>query len=330
MKFKTFLLFLAFSATAFAQSAQWSVSPIYKSLSRFAPELYKVSAEDKVGIMSAEGAMVYNTTADSISNLSEGYAIALKKEKKRMRIVALIDEKGNATALEKELYADEDSHFAGGQMLVKNKKNKFGFINNEGNLIVECQMSKKPEVNANVNESENISENFGPMPFAELNKYGYKIGEKVILPPQFISAQSFYGDYAIAQTATGFGILKLVQQPFSCKMTKAEMVDGMEDTEFVSSLPANKDAALRLVCVDSTGMKFESEGKKSDDKATYNLSSFRERRTFTVVASDEKGELVLWNSVFAGNDDAQKDDKTSKKGNKKTKKTAKKTTKKKR
>lgn len=322
------LFFLGISAAANAQSAQWVVAPTQQSLSRFATELYKVKVGDKVGIMSAEGAMVVGAMADTISNISEGYAVALKKEKKRMRMLALIDETGKVTDIKDELYADANTYFVGGKMLVKNKKNKFGFINAEGKIAEPCQMSKSPELPASSEVSLSVQAD-GPVPFAYKKEYGFKIGEKVVLPPQFVSAQAFYGKYAIAQTSTGYGILKLVDQTFTCKLTKSELVDGMENTEFTSVLPVNKDAAMKMVCIDSTGMKFEGEGKKSGEKAVFNLSSFRERRTFTVVATDENGELVLWNSVFQGNNEGNDDGSSSNK-TKKSKKTTKKTTKKKR
>lgn len=326
------LFFLGISTAVSAQCAQWSVAPNYKSLSRFATELYKATVDDKVGIITAEGTVVYDAVADSITNLSEGYAVALKKEKKRMRMLAVIDETGKSIDIKDELYADAKSCFAGGQMLVKNKRNKFGFIDTEGKLAVACQLSKMPELPTSAELAQKDLQSAqaeGPFPFAHKKEYGYKQGENVILPPQFVSAQAFYGNYAIARTSTGYGILKLVAQPFVCKMTKMEFVDGMENTEFTSSLPANKDAAMKMICIDSTGMKFEDEGTKSADKAVFNLSTFRERRTFTVVATDDKGQLVLWNSVFSGNNDSKNAGADSKKTKKSKKKTTTKSKKKK-
>lgn len=264
------ILALLISAAASAQSAQWSVAPVYKQIEQISPTLFKVSSAKNVGVIKADGTILVDTIADVITEVPNGYAIVNNKGKKKSDILAIIDQDG-ASIMTDEAVAEVITLF-------KNKK-------------------KTKAVNSKSSNSKFDAD--GPQPFTEKKLTGYKSGETVILPPQFVSAQPFVGGYAVAETETGVGILQLIPQAFTCKQTNAVMDAGMENTTHVSSLPANPEATLKIKCVDSTGMTFESEGVKKGNSATYALSTFRERRTFTIIATDAKGSLVLWNSNYS-------------------------------
>lgn len=283
------ILALFFSVAASAQSAQWSVAPIYKAIDQLTPTLYRISSAKKVGVATADGTIIVDTIADAITELPNGYVLTNNKGKKKGDILAIIDQNGSSIMTEESV--------AEVITLFKNKKNK----------------------TANGKLSNRKFESDGPQTFTEKKLVGYKSGEKTVLPPQFISAQPFVGGYAIAQTETGFGILKLIPQTFTCKQTNAVLDAGMENTTHTSSLPANPEATLKIKCVDSTGMTFENEGMKKDNSVTYELSTFKERRTFTIIATDGKGSLVLWNSNFSNEDANDAKAKTKTKGKTKTK-----------
>ncbi|MCF0192748.1 MAG: hypothetical protein HUK05_04905 [Prevotella sp.] len=169
-----------------------------------------------------------------------------------------------------------------------------------------------------------IIEADGPTVFAEKDRYGYMNGANCVLPPQFLAAESFVAGYAIAATSTGKGLLKIIKEPFQCQLTKTEYKDGMENTEHTAVIPTEpKDAVLKMKCVDSTGMKFEDKGKKKGGNMLFALSTFRERRTFTVESTNSKGTLVLWSSVYNQSQDKETpvptNKKTKAKKNKKSK-----------
>lgn len=283
------ILALFFSVAASAQSAQWSVAPIYKAIDQLTPGLFRISSAKKVGVATADGTIIVDTIADAITELPNGYVLTNNKGKKKGDILAIIDQNGSSIMT--------DEAVAEVITLFKNKKSK----------------------TANGKLSNRKFESDGPQTFTEKKLVGYKSGEKTVLPPQFISAQPFVGGYAIAQTETGFGILKLIPQSFTCKQTNAVLDAGMENTTHTSSLPANPEADLKIKCVDSTGMTFENEGVKKDNNVIYELSTFKERRTFTIIATDDKGSLVLWNSNFSNEDANDAKAKTKTKGKTKTK-----------
>lgn len=330
------ILALCISISASAQSAQWSVAPVYKAIDRLSPTLFRLSATEKVGLATADGTIVIDTIADAVTSFSDGYAFAVNKEKKKMQLLAIIDESGKATEPSEELYTDALPLFANGKLLAKNKKNKYGYLTADGAFTVSDEAAdeakalgkKKNKGNKATDDIVTGIAEDGPQPFSaterKVSRVGYKNGEHVVLPPQFISAQPFKGGYAIAETESGFGILKLTPQSFTCKQTQAVMDAGMENTTHSSSLPANPEATLKMKCVDSTGMIFEGEGKKKGSNMIFELSSFRERRTFTIIATDAKGSLVLWNSNYDNQEVEAKD-----KGKSKTKTKTKTKTKKK-
>lgn len=291
------ILALFFSVAASAQSAQWSVAPIYKAIDQLTPGLFRISSAKKVGVATADGTIIVDTIADAITELPNGYVLTNNKGKKKGDILAIIDQNGSSIMT--------DEAVAEVITLFKNKKSK----------------------TANGKLSNRKFESDGPQTFTEKKLVGYKSGEKTVLPPQFISAQPFVGGYAIAQTETGFGILKLIPQSFTCKQTNAVLDAGMENTTHTSSLPANPEADLKIKCVDSTGMTFENEGVKKDNNVIYELSTFKERRTFTIIATDDKGSLVLWNSNFSNEE--VKENTTTKSKTKAKSKSKTKTTKKK-
>lgn len=283
------ILALCISAAASAQSAQWSLAPVYKQIDQITPNLFRISSAKKVGVATADGTILVDTIADAISNVANGYAVTVNKGKKKSDILAIIDENGTS------ILNDQTVEEAIAQSKGKKKDKK--------------STLKLQKLTAD-----------GPQTFSEKSKFGYKSGEIFVLPPQFISAQPFVGGYAIAQTETGYGILKLIPQTFTCKQTSAVPDSGMEKTTHSSSIPANAEATLKIKCVDSTGMTFENEGVKKDNSILYELSTFKERRTFTVIANDSKGSLVLWNSNF---DNVEKKEAGSTKTTTKSKKKAK-------
>lgn len=326
------VLALCSCAAALAQSAQWAVAPVYKSVERILPSVFKITTKaNKVGATTTEGEIVIDTIADAVTVSLNGYVCAVNKEKKRMKLLAVIDESGKAMELNEELYTDALPYFGKGRLLAKNKKNKYGYLTTDGAFAVSDEAANEAKAlsksKGKKNEQDVVAVDMatdGPEVFVEekrkKKRYGYKIGENIVLPPQFVSAEPFSGGYAIAGTESGMGVLKLTPKTFTCKQTKAIMDAGMENTVYTSSVPENAEAVLRMKCVDSTGMTFECEGQKKGNDMLFELSSFKERRTFSVIATDTKGSLVLWSSDFDKKEEAKEKPKAKTKTKSKSKK----------
>lgn len=326
------IILTLFTSATFAQSAQWAVAPVYKSVERLSPTVFKITnATNKVGATTAEGEIVIDTIADAVTLSPNGYACAVNKEKKRMQLLAVIDESGKAINLSEELYTDALPRFASGRLLAKNKKNKYGYLTTDGSFTVSDEAANEAKALSKGKGKKNGQDAVavdmatdGPEVFVEekgkQKRYGYKNGETVVLPPQFLSAEPFSGGYAVARTESGVGVLKLTPKPFVCTQTSAVMDAGMENTVFTSTIPENAEAVLRMKCVDSTGMTFDCEGQKKGDNIHFELSSFKERRTFSVIATDTKGTLVLWSSNFDNKEEAKEKQKTKTKTKTKSKK----------
>ncbi|GEM_PF-2630035 len=132
------IMCLALPIVGQAQSAHWAITPTYQSVTPFAPNLFKVKTYASVGICDADEKWVVSLAMDSITNVVNGYALALSKSKDKYRITYIIRENGTREAVKDEVYAGEYLFFEEGRCPVTNKKGKYGYIDTSGALVVEC------------------------------------------------------------------------------------------------------------------------------------------------------------------------------------------------
>lgn len=67
------------SATTFAQTAEWLVSPQYSEIKYFAPNMYKVTKDGKVGVVGSDGKEILTPEYDAINLFYEGRAVFVNR-----------------------------------------------------------------------------------------------------------------------------------------------------------------------------------------------------------------------------------------------------------
>lgn len=78
-KILTVVALAALSATTFAQTAEWLVSPQYSEIKYFGPKMYKVTKDGKVGIVGSDGKEILAPKYDAINLFYEGRAVFVNR-----------------------------------------------------------------------------------------------------------------------------------------------------------------------------------------------------------------------------------------------------------
>lgn len=120
----------------FAQTAMWSIKPNYSSVKRYTQSLYKVKSRTSVGIVDNEGRVIVPVEADSITNLTEGYGLALRNAGGRYRLTGIFSESGHYTPIDKELYVGAFPFFSDRKLPVCDNKGKYGYIDTNGTQVL--------------------------------------------------------------------------------------------------------------------------------------------------------------------------------------------------
>lgn len=128
---------LCLPLTGLAQTARWLLKPAHKSIAPFAESLFKVADDLSMCIVNTDGEKLVE--ADSITFINEGYAVALKNQNAKFRLTAVINERGEMTAVDEELFVTNYPFFSDGRLLVSNKKGRFGYVNIQGKLVIPCE-----------------------------------------------------------------------------------------------------------------------------------------------------------------------------------------------
>ena len=132
------IMCLALPLVGQAQSAHWAITPTYQSVTPFAPGLFKVKTYASVGICDADEKWVVSLAMDSITNITNGLALALTKVKDKYRITYIIREDGTREAVKEEIYAGNHPYFQEERCPVMNKKGKYGYMDPSGSVVVSC------------------------------------------------------------------------------------------------------------------------------------------------------------------------------------------------
>ena len=88
------LMCLALPLVGQAQSAHWALTPTYQSMTRFAPRLFKVKTYVSTGILDVDDKWVVSPSLDSITYVTNGYALGLLRSKDKYRIIHVIRQNG--------------------------------------------------------------------------------------------------------------------------------------------------------------------------------------------------------------------------------------------
>ena len=131
------LLSLCYPLMGYAQTACWLLKPKYQSITPFGESYYKANTYSTMTVYDNNGKSIVE--ADSITYITNGYALALNVVNGRYRLTSIIDKSGNVRSISDEYYVDEHHFFSEDLLGVCNKKGKCGYINPDGKLEIPCQ-----------------------------------------------------------------------------------------------------------------------------------------------------------------------------------------------
>ena len=304
------IMCLALPLVGQAQSAHWALTPTYQSVTPFAPNLFKVKTYASVGICDADEKWVVSLAMDSITNITNGFALALTKVKDKYRIAYIIREKGKYGYLSpsgdlaiacdyssvqpflngRALATKEKGGFAG---LFGKKKGKVFEIDMKGNAREASQVNPEALSSTSTGKmSEAYSPNSAPsyQRFSENNAYGYRKGSTIILPAQFESASSVSNDCAIVMVNHLFGVVRFNSSDVSCKVSES---GGHLKAE--ATLPAvweKKIATITRIVNGASRKEFEMEGTGMERSLDVTVDKESGKKVYELVCD----KLVLWKS----------------------------------
>lgn len=133
----TILLCLCIPLIGHAQTARWLLKPEYQKITPFGESYYKANTYSTMSIFDTNGNKIIES--DSITYITNGYALALNQVNGRYRLVAIIDKHGNIKEISDEYYVDDHHFFSEDLLGVCSKKGKSGYINPDGKLEIPCR-----------------------------------------------------------------------------------------------------------------------------------------------------------------------------------------------
>lgn len=129
---------------ATAQTVMWSIPPKYDSIEEYAADAYLCSADGKWGVVASDGEVIVPIEVDAIADSYEGKALALVKDSdSRWRIVGIlhVHDMKYYPLSERYYMNGKYSHFSEGLLSVKNQQGAAGYIDDIGNVVIDCQFA---------------------------------------------------------------------------------------------------------------------------------------------------------------------------------------------
>lgn len=134
----------------------------------------------------------------------------------------------------------------------------------------------------------------GPVTFVgETGLYGYRQGNKVVLPPQFSEAFSFCNGYAIAARNGFWGILKLVDGSFQCKVTRGSSNGNEMTMDYALTVP-NGWKGDPLLLYDMTDEEKKAYTSQTNNESLYDFSVTLPKGNRKVCIGN--GNLLVWSN----------------------------------
>lgn len=125
---------------AYPSWQKWLIHPEYDWIGYYSEEVFKCVKDGKVQLYDMEGRALLPSSADSVTDYSDGYALVLAKEKRGYRITGTLSEKDLVfCAIDKPYYTERFTYCSEGFLSVADAKGKQGYIDAKGYPIIRCQ-----------------------------------------------------------------------------------------------------------------------------------------------------------------------------------------------
>lgn len=138
MKRTLFLIVAAFAAivSSYAQLITWSVKPgVYSRIEPCWGDMYFVYNGNSIGVIKGDGNVVVAPDASRITGFHSGYALVLKSDGGRERILGVLSEEGTYTPVSGEFFTiPNQEFFSEGFATVTNQQGKAGYMNTKGQV----------------------------------------------------------------------------------------------------------------------------------------------------------------------------------------------------
>lgn len=138
MKRILFLIAVAFSAIipSYAQLITWSVKPgVYSKIEPCCADMYFVYKGNDIGVINGDGIVIVAPDASRITGFYESYALVLKSESGREKILGVLSENGTYSPVSGDYYTiPKQEFFSEGFATVTNPNGNAGYMNTKGQV----------------------------------------------------------------------------------------------------------------------------------------------------------------------------------------------------
>lgn len=134
-KLKILLLLLILvqaKAPAQKQSVDWLVKPEYSNMKYFGPDMYKITKDGKVGIMSTRGDIILRPEYDAINLFYEGRAVFVNKTQKGWKVEGVLTEEDSVYYTRGDYYLlNSYMFYSEGFLPVSDGNGRYGYLDEE-------------------------------------------------------------------------------------------------------------------------------------------------------------------------------------------------------
>ena len=112
---KVFILlsfWAVFMSIGSAQTIQWLVKPQYDSISYLSASVFKCYDGNRVQLVNTRGRCLFTPAADSVTKISEQWALVLDKKDEGLMVRGIVDETGILTLVKGVYFANSYSFFS--------------------------------------------------------------------------------------------------------------------------------------------------------------------------------------------------------------------------
>lgn len=140
LKFFLLTLLIWLATNVSANTVEWMIVPEYDHIEFYSESVFKCVKKGKIQLFDDEGRCLLSHPVDSVTDFSDGFALALEKVGKNMRIAGVLDKQNfSYYRVDGNYYATYYSHCSEGKITVMDARGKHGYLLASGELAVPCQ-----------------------------------------------------------------------------------------------------------------------------------------------------------------------------------------------